>query len=168
MKSIFSSRKGNVVTIYLTNQCLNELSNDNTSQIIHEIDLANEDLSVDMVIFRTIQENFFLKKIEKNITTLISESNHFIILKEKIQNMRPMTVAVVEGTTNSIGSEFIKATDLSYATEQAKFTNGIDIGNQNIEQFSAQKAEDLGMITRYVPSDKIDITLDYLLHTYNG
>ncbi|KXX67816.1 hypothetical protein [Flammeovirga sp. SJP92] len=166
MKNIFSSRKGNVVTIYLPNQCLNELSNDNTIQIINEINVINDDATVDMVIFRTIQENFFLKQSRNGDDKFIIESEYFISLKEKVQNMRPMTVCVVEGTTNTIGSEFIKASDLSYATEEAIFANGFDIKNQNLEQFSAQKAEDLGMITRYIPSDKIDITLDYLLHTY--
>ncbi|MBD0401691.1 enoyl-CoA hydratase/isomerase family protein [Flammeovirga sp. EKP202] len=166
MKNIFSSRKGNVVTIYLPNQCLNELSNDNTMQIINEINVINDDTSVDMVIFRTIQENFFLKQSKRDENKLVIESDYFISLKEKVQNMRPMTVSIVEGTTNMIGSEFIKASDLSYATEEATFANGFDLQNQSLEQYSAQKAEDLGIITRYVPSDKIDITLDYLLHTY--
>lgn len=170
MKSIFSTHKGNVVTVYLPNQCLNELSIENTKQIISEIDQINKDNSIDMVIFRTVQENFFLSRLSSNqkySKAAKTKEEYFRVLKEKIQKMRPMTVSVVEGITNIIGSEFIKASDLSYATEQAKFTSGIDFQSDDFERFSAQKAEDLGIITRYVPSDKIDMTLDYLLHTYN-
>lgn len=168
MKSIFSTQKGNVVTIYLPNQCLNELSKDNTNQIINEIEQVSNDESIDMVIFRTVQENFFLHKFHFDIKNEpVIDSEYFNILKNKIHQMRAMTVTVVEGITNTIGSEFIKASDLSYATEQAKFTYGIDFKNEEIEKFTAQEAENLGIITRYIPSDKIDMTLDYLLHTYN-
>ncbi|MBB6463185.1 Clp protease/crotonase-like domain-containing protein [Flammeovirga kamogawensis] len=165
MKNIFSTQKGNVVTIYVPNNCLNELNKSSTLQIIEKLEEINQNSSIDMVIFRTIQENFFLPKFcfdNTSITTdAIVNSDYFINLTDMIHNMRAMTVAVFEGSTNTIGSSFLQANDLSYATENAIFSNDLNLANT----ITAKAAEDLGLITRVIPSDKIDITLDYLIHT---
>ncbi|NLR94774.1 MULTISPECIES: Clp protease/crotonase-like domain-containing protein [Flammeovirga] len=165
---IHSIRKNNVVTIYVPNFCLNELSQKFTLDIINTLEKINTDTSIDMVILRTVQENYFLPKFpidDKSFSAnKILKSDYFIKLTQMIQNMRAMTVAVIEGTANFISSSFLKAYDLSYATENTAFTNKLNINSS--ELFSAKQAEDLGLITRVVPTDKIDITLDYLINTY--
>ncbi|ANQ50805.2 hypothetical protein KMW28_19500 [Flammeovirga yaeyamensis] len=170
IKHIHSHKKGNVVTIYLPNFCLNQLSKETTVQIIDILERVNKDDHVNMVVFRTVQENFFLPKFSLEEAPIISDSimnsDYFINLKDMIHSMRAMTVSVIEGATNKIGSSFIKASDLSYATESTVFSNGMNIdGNQ---LFTAEKAEENGIITRMIPEDKIDLTLDYLGHTYES
>ncbi|OHX67574.1 enoyl-CoA hydratase-related protein [Flammeovirga pacifica] len=168
IKHIHSYRKGNVVTIYLPNFCLNQLSQEITHQIIEALEKINEDKNINMVVFRTVQENFFLPKFPIENASIISKniinSDYFINLTDMIQNMRAMTVTVVEGATNSIGSSFVKASDLSYATESTLFSDGLNVESNQL--YNSEKAEIKGIITRVIPSDKIEITLDYLGSTY--
>lgn len=180
-----------VVTVEINNPPVNVLTIKLINEI-NEFVLSLKDVrDTKVVVFKSMHESFFLAHLDLNVINgsqggqaASIEFNHMIA---NIKAMKQLSVAVVDGVARGGGNEFVMACDLAYATENSAFAQpeihvNIPTGGQGTVQFArrmgknkalqalllgndfnAQQAERLNIITQFVPKVEMDEFLTVIL-----
>ncbi|MGF1735705.1 enoyl-CoA hydratase/isomerase family protein [Photobacterium satsumensis] len=173
-----------VATVTINNPPVNVLTIDLINEINAFLLSLKDDRETKVVVFKSLHTQFFLAHLDLNVINGTQggqaasiEFNHMIA---NIKAMKQVSVAVVDGVARGGGNEFVMACDLAYGTESAAFAQpeihvNIPTGGQGAVQFArrmgknkalqallvgndftAQQAEALNIITQYVPKAEMD------------
>ena len=193
MKKLTITNIDGVANIVIDNPPANIWTIDVINEVNAYVLSLNGDRDTKVVVFRSANEQFFVAHLDLNVINgtpggqaAIIEFSHMI---DNIKAMKPLSIAVVDGFARGGGNEFIMACDLAYGTENAAFAQpeiGVNIptGGQGAVQFarrmgrnkalqalltgadmSAEQAEAMNVITKYVPKAEMDGFIDGLLGT---
>ncbi|MEZ8140891.1 enoyl-CoA hydratase [Enterovibrio norvegicus FF-33] len=191
MNTIAITHENGVATVTINNPPVNVLTIDLINEINAFVLSLEDDRETKIVVFKSLHETFFLAHLDLHVINGTQggqaasiEFNHMIT---NIKKMKQLSIAVVDGVARGGGDEFVMACDLAYATENAAFAQpeihvNIPTGGQGAVQyarrmgknkalqalllgndFSAQQAEALNIITQYVPKAELDSFLAMIL-----
>lgn len=184
MKTLIITKKEGIATVTIKNPPVNILTADLVNELNAFILSLKEDTETKIVIFKSFHEKFFIAHFDLNVIngtpegrTVIIEFSHLI---KNIKEMKQLSIAYVDGVARGGGDEFVMACDLAYGTENSAFAQpeiGVNIptGGQGGVQyarrmgkgkalealltgfdFTAEQAEKLNIITKFVPKAEID------------
>lgn len=185
-----------VATVLIQNPPINILTSDLINELNAFILSLKDNREIKAVVFKSFHRSFFIAHLDLNVINGTQsgqaasiEFNHMIA---NIKAMKQLSIAVVDGVARGGGNEFVMACDLAYGTENAAFAQpelyiNIPTGGQGAVQFarrlgkgkalqalligndfSAQQAEALNIITQFVPSSELDATLQQILQIVTG
>ncbi len=145
------------------------------------------------IVFKSANPQFFVAHLDLKTINGTSEGQAgiyaFAEMINNVKSLPQLSIAVVDGFARGGGNEFTMACDITYGTENAAFAQpeiGVNIptGGQGGVQFarrmgrkkamqflltgediSAQDAEALNIITKYVPKAELDDYLEGILAT---
>ena len=191
MKTLSITSHGGIATVTINNPPVNVITIDLINEINAFVLSLKDDRDTKVVVFKSLHETFFLAHLDLNVINGTQggqaasiEFSHMIM---NIKAMKQVSVAVVDGVARGGGDEFVMACDLSYATENAAFAQpeihvNIPTGGQGAVQyarrmgknkalqalllgndFTAQQAEKLNIITQFVPKAEMDAFLEMTL-----
>jgi enoyl-CoA hydratase/carnithine racemase len=191
MGKLTITRNSGVARVIMDNPPANILTIDVINEVNAFVLSLKDDRDIKAVVFESSNELFFLAHLDLNVINgsaggqaACIEFSHMI---NNIKTMNQLSIAIVNGAARGGGNEFSMACDIAYGTENAVFAQpeiGVNIptGGQGAVQFarrmgknkalealltgvdlSAQEAEELKLITRFVPSAEIDAFLEQLL-----
>ncbi|MDN3685115.1 enoyl-CoA hydratase/isomerase family protein [Vibrio sinaloensis] len=164
---------------------MNVLTIDLINEINEFVLSLKDDRDTKVVVFKSLHESFFLAHLDLNVINGTQggqaasiEFNHMIA---NIKAMKQVSVAVVDGVARGGGNEFVMACDLAYGTEKRSICSARDSrqhpngwsrcgtvrsshGQKNKalqalllgNDFTAQQAEELNIITQFVPKAELD------------
>ena len=143
-----------------------------------------DDSNTKAVLFTSKNPLFFSAHLDLNVINGTPEGQtacrEFSQMIKNLKNLRQLSIAIVDSYARGGGDEFVMACDLAYGTENAFFAQpeiGVNIptGGQGGVQygrrmgkskalqallfgsdFTAQEAEALNIITKYVPKSEMD------------
>ncbi|WP_045461023.1 enoyl-CoA hydratase/isomerase family protein [Vibrio hyugaensis] len=184
MKTLSITQQNGIATVEINNPPVNVLTIDLINEINEFVLSLKDDRDTKVVVFKSLHESFFLAHLDLNVINGTQggqaasiEFNHMIA---NIKAMKQVSVAVVDGVARGGGNEFVMACDLAYGTENAAFAQpeihvNIPTGGQGAVQFArrmgknkalqalllgndftAQQAEQLNIITQFVPKAELD------------
>ncbi|WP_375749056.1 enoyl-CoA hydratase/isomerase family protein [Vibrio sp. HN007] len=187
MNKLSITQKNGIATVAIDNPPVNILTIDLINEINKFVISLKGDRDTKVVVFKSLHEQFFLAHLDLNVINGTQggqaasiEFNHMIA---NIKSMKQVSVAVVDGVARGGGNEFVMACDLAYGTENAAFAQpeihvNIPTGGQGAvhfarrmgknkalqallvgNDFTAQQAEKLNIITQYVPKAEMDVYL---------
>ncbi|MEZ9595272.1 enoyl-CoA hydratase/isomerase family protein [Shewanella sp. 10N.261.52.F9] len=196
MKTLSISTENYIATVTINNPPVNVLTIDLINEINAYVLSLKDNRDVKVVVFKSLHEHFFLAHLDLNVINGTQggqaasiEFNHMIA---NIKAMKQLSVAVVDGVARGGGNEFVMACDLAYGTENSAFAQpevhvNIPTGGQGAVQFArrlgkgkalqalllgndftAQQAEALNIITQFVPSAEIEAFLTQILAVISG
>ncbi|KTF17924.1 enoyl-CoA hydratase/isomerase family protein [Pseudoalteromonas sp. H105] len=196
MKKLIITKEAGVATAVITNPPVNILTIDLINELNQFILSLKDDRETKAVVFKSFHEAFFIAHLDLNVINGTQggqaasvEFNHMIT---NIKAMKQLSIAVVDGVARGGGNEFVMACDLSYGTQNSAFAQpelyvNIPTGGQGAVQFARrlgkgkalqalltgadftpQQAEQLSIITQYVPKSEIDEFLKQLLSIVSG
>lgn len=196
MKALSITSQLGITTVAINNPPVNVLTSSLINEINEFVLSLKDDRETKVVVFKSMHESFFLAHLDLNVINGTQggqaasiEFNHMIA---NIKAMKQVSVAVVDGVARGGGNEFVMACDLAYATENAAFAQpeihvNIPTGGQGAVQFarrmgknkalqalllgndfSAQQAEKLNIITQFVPKSEMEDFLAVTLGTISG
>lgn len=173
-----------IATVTINNPPVNVLTIDLINELNAFVLSLKDDRDTKVVVFKSLHAEFFLAHLDLNVINGTQggqaasiEFNHMIA---NIKTMKQVSVAVVDGVARGGGNEFVMACDLAYGTENSVFAQpeihvNIPTGGQGAVQFArrlgknkalqalllgndftAQQAEALNIITQYVPKAEMD------------
>lgn len=179
MSALNITKRQGVVTVTIDNPPVNILTIDLINDLNALIRSLTDDCEAKVVLFKSANDKFFSAHLDLNIINGSDEGQaaciEFSRMIENIKAMRQLSVVFVDGVARGGGNEFVMACDLSYGTENAVFAQpeiGVNIptGGQGGVQFArrmgkgkalqalltgndftAQQAESLNIITGFVP-----------------
>ncbi|MGS0674469.1 enoyl-CoA hydratase/isomerase family protein [Shewanella sp. 125m-1] len=191
MSKLAISHSEGIATVSINNPPSNVITSDLINEVNAFVLSLKYDRDTKIVVFKSLHPLFFLAHLDLHVINgtpagqaASIEFNHMIT---NIKAMKQLSVAVVDGVARGGGDEFVMACDLAYATENAVFAQpeihvNIPTGGQGAVQyarrmgknkalqalllgndFTAQQAEALNIITQYVPKAEIDGFLAQLL-----
>lgn len=168
-----------IATVTINNPPVNVLTIDLINEVNAFVLSLKDDRETKIVVFKSLHETFFLAHLDLNVINGTQggqaasiEFNHMIT---NIKAMKQLSIAAVDGVARGGGNEFVMACDLAYGTENSAFAQpevhvNIPTGGQGAVQFArrlgkgkalqalllgndftAQQAEALNIITQYVP-----------------
>ena len=184
MKTLSITQQNGIATVEINNPPVNVLTIDLINEINEFVLSLKDDRDTKVVVFKSLHESFFLAHLDLNVINGTQggqaasiEFNHMIA---NIKAMKQVSVAVVDGVARGGGNEFVMACDLAYGTENAAFAQpeiqvNIPTGGQGAVQFArrmgknkalqalllgndftAQQAEPLNIISQFVPKAELD------------
>lgn len=187
MKKLTITNNDGIATVAIDNPPVNVLTIDLINEVNEFVLSLKDDRETKVVVFKSLNSSFFLAHLDLNVINGTQggqaasiEFNHMIA---NIKAMRQVSVAVIDGVARGGGDEFVMACDLAYGTENAAFAQpeihvNIPTGGQGAVQyarrmgknkalqalllgndFTAQEAESLNIITKYVHSSEMDAFL---------
>ncbi|MGF1734459.1 enoyl-CoA hydratase/isomerase family protein [Photobacterium satsumensis] len=187
MKTLSITQQNGIAKVEISNPPVNVLTIDLINEINEFVLSLKNDGETKIVVFESLHKTFFLAHLDLNIINGTQggqaasiEFNHMIA---NIKAMKQLSVAVVDGVARGGGNEFVMACDLAYGTENAAFAQpeihvNIPTGGQGAVQFArrmgknkalqalllgndftAQQAEQLNIITQFVPKAEMDTFL---------
>ena len=184
MKTLDLTKKEGIATVVLKKPPVNVLTTDLIDELNTFIVSLKNDTETKIVIFKSFHEKFFIAHLDLNIINGAPEGRSVILefshLIKNIKEMKQLSIAHVDGVARGGGDEFVMACDLAYGTENSAFAQpeiGVNIptGGQGGVQyarrmgrskalqalltgadFTAQEAEKMNIITKYVPKAEID------------
>lgn len=187
MNKLSITHNNGIATVTINNPPVNVLTIDLINEINAYVLSLSNDRETKVVVFKSLHDTFFLAHLDLNVINGTQggqaasiEFNHMIT---NIKAMKQISVAVVDGVARGGGNEFVMACDLAYGTENAAFAQpeihvNIPTGGQGAVQFArrlgknkalqalllgndftAQQAEALNIITQYVPKAEMDTFL---------
>ncbi|MDR8523277.1 MULTISPECIES: enoyl-CoA hydratase/isomerase family protein [Shewanella] len=196
MNKLSITTENYITTVSINNPPVNVLTIDLINEINAFVLSLKDNRDTKIVVFKSLHEQFFLAHLDLNVINGTQggqaasiEFNHMIA---NIKAMKQLSVAVVDGVARGGGNEFVMACDLAYGTENAAFAQpevhvNIPTGGQGAVQFarrlgkgkalqalllgndfSAQQAEALNIITQYVAKAELDGFLTQTLTVIAG
>lgn len=187
MKKLAITNNDGIATVTISNPPANVLTIDLINEINEFVLSLKDDRETKVVVFKSLNSSFFLAHLDLNVINGTQggqaasiEFNHMV---ENIKAMKQVSVAVIDGAARGGGNEFVMACDLAYGTENAAFAQpeihvNIPTGGQGAVQFArrmgknkalqalllgndftAQEAEALNIITKFVHSSEMDAFL---------
>jgi enoyl-CoA hydratase/carnithine racemase len=184
MKRIAIANNSGIAVVTLNNPPANLITSDLTNEINAFVLSLRDNRDTKVVVFKSSNDNIFLAHLDLNVINGTPggqagciEFSHMIA---NIKAMAQVSIAVVDGVARGGGNEFAMACDLAYGTESAAFAQpeihvNIPTGGQGAVQFArrmgknkalqallvgndftAQQAEALNIITRFVPRAEIE------------
>lgn len=184
MNKLSITHNNGIAVVTINNPPVNILTIDLINEINEFVLSLESDRDTKVVVFKSLHEQFFLAHLDLHVINGTQggqaasiEFNHMIA---NIKAMKQLSVAVVDGVARGGGNEFIMSCDLAYGTENAAFAQpeihvNIPTGGQGAVQFArrmgknkalqallvgndftAQQAETLNIITQYVPKAEMD------------
>ena len=184
MSKLSVTHDSGIATVTFNNPPVNVLTIDLINEINEFVLSLKDNRETKVVVFKPLHEQFFLAQLDLNVINGTQggqaasiEFNHMIA---NIKAMKQVSVAVVDGVARGGGNEFVMACDLAYGTENAAFaqpeihvnipTGGMGavhfarrMGKNKALQallvgndFTAQQAEALNIITQYVPKAEME------------
>ncbi|MGX1931031.1 enoyl-CoA hydratase/isomerase family protein [Flagellimonas sp. 2504JD4-2] len=188
MKTLVITKKEGVATVVIDNPPVNILTADLIDELNSFLCSLKNDVETKIVIFKSFHAKFFIAHLDLNIINGTPEGRSVILefshLIKNIKEMKQLSIAYVDGVARGGGNEFVMACDLSYGTENSNFAQpeiGVNIptGGQGAVQFArrmgkgkalealltgvdftAEEAEQLNIITKYIPKTDIDAYLN--------
>ncbi|GAB7219598.1 enoyl-CoA hydratase/isomerase family protein [Vibrio comitans] len=196
MKTLSITHQNGIATVAISNPPVNVLTINLINEINQFVLSLKDDRKTKVVVFKSMHESFFLAHLDLHVINGTQggqaasiEFNHMIA---NIKEMKQISVAVVDGVARGGGNEFVMACDLAYGTENAAFAQpeihvNIPTGGQGAVQlarrmgknkalqalllgndFTAQQAENLNIITQFVPKVEMDTFLTMTLGIISG
>ncbi|KEI70291.1 enoyl-CoA hydratase/isomerase family protein [Endozoicomonas elysicola] len=190
------TREASVTTALLNNPPANVLTIDLINEVNHFLASVDNEQDTKVVVFKSANPLFFSAHFDLNLINGTAEGHAgcmaFSQMIKSLKQLKPLSIAVVDGCARGGGDEFVMACDLSFGTENAVFAQpeiGVNIptGGQGGVQYarrmgrskalqslltgrdhSAQEAERLNIITQYVPKADMDSFLDSQLAVINS
>ncbi|HIF9084193.1 TPA: enoyl-CoA hydratase/isomerase family protein [Photobacterium damselae] len=184
MNKLSITHENGIATVVINNRPVNVITIDLINEINEFILSLKDDRETKIVIFKSAHDKFFLAHLDLNVINGTQggqaasiEFNHMI---SNLKQMKQLSVAVVDGVARGGGDEFVMACDLAYGTENAVFAQpevhvNIPTGGQGAVQyarrmgkgkalqalllgndFTAQQAERLNIITQFVPKAEMN------------
>jgi enoyl-CoA hydratase/carnithine racemase len=184
MTRLSITNNSGIAVITLNNPPANVITIDLINEINAFVLSLTDDRDTKVVIFKSSNDTIFLAHLDVTVIngtpagqSACTEFSHMIA---NIKAMRQASIAVVEGIARGGGNEFAMACDLAYGTENAVFAQpeinvNFPTGGQGAVQFArrmgknkalqalllgndftAQQAESLNIITQFVPKSQID------------
>lgn len=191
MSKLIITKDAGVATVIINNPPVNILTIDLINELNQFVLSLKDDRETKAVVFKSFHEAFFIAHLDLDVINgsqggqaASIEFNHMIA---NIKKMKQLSIAVVDGVARGGGNEFVMACDLAYGTENSAFAQpelyiNIPTGGQGAVQFArrlgkgkalqalltgvdftAQQAEQLNIITQYIPKNEIDGFLEQLL-----
>lgn len=191
MSTLSITRDDGVANVVIHNPPANILTIDLINEVNTFVHSLKEDNSTKVVVFRSSNEKFFSAHLDLNVINgtergqaACIEFSHMI---KNIKAMKQLSIAFVDGIARGGGNEFVMACDLAYGTENAAFAQpelhvNIPTGGQGGVQFArrmgkskalqallvgndftAQQAEALNIITQFVPKAEAEAFLEQIL-----
>lgn len=184
MSNISIINNKGIATVTLNNPPANVITIDLINEINAFVLSLKDDRDIKIVIFKSSNKNIFLAHLDLNVINGTPDGYvgciEFSHMIANIKAMSQATIAMVDGVARGGGNEFAMACDLAYGTENAAFAQpeinvNIPTGGQGSVQFArrmgknkalqallvgndftAQQAESLNIITRFVPKSEIE------------
>jgi enoyl-CoA hydratase/carnithine racemase len=180
-----------IANVIINNPPVNILTIELIDEINTFVLSLKDDLNTKAVVFTSSHDQFFLAHLDLNIINGTPEGQaacvEFSHMINNIKVLKQLSIAMVDGFARGGGNEFVMACDLAYGTENAAFAQpelnvNIPTGGQGAVQFarrmgknkalqallvgndfSAQQAEALNIITQFVPLADMDTFLAQML-----
>ncbi|WP_066014552.1 enoyl-CoA hydratase/isomerase family protein [Endozoicomonas atrinae] len=190
------AKETGVTTAVLNNPPANVLTIDLINEVNQFLASVDKDPDTKVVIFKSANPLFFSAHFDLNLINGTPDGQAgcmaFSQMIKKLKQLKPLSIAIVDGCARGGGDEFVMACDLSFGTENAVFAQpeiGVNIptGGQGGVQYtrrmgrskalqslltgrdhSAQEAERLNIITKYVPKAEMDRFLNDQLAIINS
>ncbi len=191
MSKLIVTTSHGVATAVLDNPPANILTIELINEVNALVFSLKDDVNTKAVVFRSANAKFFSAHLDLNVINGTSEGQaacvEFSKMIKNIKAMKQLSIAFVDGVTRGGGDEFVMACDLAYGTENSAFAQpelGVNIptGGQGGVQyarrmgknkalqalllgndFSAQQAEALNIITQFVPKIEAEDHLESVL-----
>ncbi|MEI5908225.1 enoyl-CoA hydratase/isomerase family protein [Bacillus spongiae] len=186
--SVNVQKEAAVATVNINHGEVNLLTNELITELQQVLAELNKDNQLRVIIFRSSNQHFFSAHLDVTVINRkeegITGTKNFMQLIEDVRNTHAITFAIVDGAARGGGNEFVMACDIAYGTENAVFgqpeiSTNIPPGGQGTVQaarrlgrtraleylltsadMDARTAEQFGYITRFIPSDSIEQTLE--------
>jgi enoyl-CoA hydratase/carnithine racemase len=196
MNKLTITRIQGVASVVINNPPANILTIDVINEVNSFVLELENDVDTKVVVFKSANERFFSAHLDLNIINGTPEGQagcvEFSKMIKNIKAMKQLSIAFVDGVARGGGDEFVMACDLAYGTENAAFAQpelGVNIptGGQGGVQyarrmgknkalqalllgndFTAQQAEALNIITQFVPKAEADAFLEQVLAAVRG
>ena len=196
MSKLSIINKNGVAVVTINNPPANVLTIDLINEINAFVLSLSDDRDTKVVVFKSSFDNIFLAHLDITVINgtpggqaACIEFSHMIA---NIKAMSQASIAVVDGVARGGGNEFAMACDLAYGTENAAFAQpeihvNIPTGGQGSVQFArrmgknkalqalllgndftAQQAEALSIITQFVPKAEIEDHVNTVAGTISG
>lgn len=184
MSTLNIAQNNGVAQVVIDNPPVNIITVEVIHEINAFILSLKDNREIKAVLFRSAHPTFFLAHLDLNIINGTPggqvgcvEFSHMI---HNIKEMKQLSIALVDGIARGGGNEFLMSCDLAYGTENAVFAQpeiGVNIptGGQGAVQFArrmgknkalealllgtdftAEQAEALNIITRFIPKSEIE------------
>lgn len=184
MNKLAITKEAGITTVVMTNPPVNVLTIDLINELNAFVLSLADDRDTKVVVFKSFHESFFIAHLDLHVINGTQggqaasiEFNHLIA---NIKSMKQISIALVDGVARGGGNEFVMACDLAYGTENSAFAQpeihvNIPTGGQGAVQyarrlgknkalqglllgndFTAQQAESLNIITQFVPKAEIE------------
>jgi enoyl-CoA hydratase/carnithine racemase len=191
MSTLHISTQNSIATVIIDNPPANIWSVEVINEVNDFVLSLKNDRETKAVVFKSAHELFFVAHLDLNtINGTPSGQAGIMAFSQMIKNVKAMnqlSIVVVDGFARGGGNEFVMACDLAYGTENAAFAQpeiGVNIptGGQGAVQFarrmgknkglqalltgedlSAEQAEALNIITKYVRKIDMDAYLGGIL-----
>jgi enoyl-CoA hydratase/carnithine racemase len=191
MSKLTIKNSDGVASVVINNPPANILTIELINEVNAFLLSMKNDLDTKAVVFKSANDKFFSAHLDLNVINGTQEGQaacvEFSRMVKNIKAMKQLSIAFVDGVARGGGNEFVMACDLSYGTENAAFAQpeiGVNIptGGQGGVQFArrmgknkalqalllgndftAQQAEALNIITQFVPKAQADTFLENVL-----
>ncbi len=196
MSKLTVTRNNGVANVVINNPPVNILTIDLINEVNAFVLSLKDDCDIKVVVFKSSNDLFFLAHLDLNVINGTQGGQAACIgfshMINNLKAMKQLSVAVVDGVARGGGNEFVMACDLAYGTENAVFAQpelnvNIPTGGQGAVQFArrmgknkalqalligndfnAQKAEELNIITQFVSQSEMDTFLDQFILIVNN
>jgi enoyl-CoA hydratase/carnithine racemase len=180
-----------VASVVINNPPANILTIELINEVNAFLLCQKDDLDTKAVVFKSANDKFFSAHLDLNVINGTQEGQaacvEFSRMIKNIKAMKQLSIAFVDGVARGGGNEFVMACDLAFGTENAAFAQpelnvNIPTGGQGGVQFArrmgkskalqallvgtdftSQQAEDLSIITQFVPKAEADALLEKIL-----
>ncbi len=191
MNKLTITRNDGVANVAIDNPPANILTIDLIHEVNAFVLSLQDERDINVVVFTSWNEKFFSAHLDLNLINGTQEGQagciEFIEMIKNIKAMKQLSIAFVDGIARGGGNEFVMACDLAYGTENAAFAQpelnvNIPTGGQGGVQFArrmgkgkalqallvgndftAQQAEALNIITQFIPKAEAEAFLNQLL-----
>ena len=196
MNKLSVINKNGVAVVTIDNPPANVITIDLINEINAFVLSLRDDRDTKVVVFKSSNDNIFLAHLDVTVINGTPDGQAACIeFSHMIANIKAMpqaSIAVVDGVARGGGNEFAMACDLAYGAENAAFAQpeihvNIPTGGQGAVQFArrmgknkalqallvgndftAQQAEALGIITQFVPKAEIEDFVNTVAGTISG
>jgi enoyl-CoA hydratase/carnithine racemase len=196
MNKLSVINKNGVAVVTIDNPPANVITIDLINEINAFVLSLRDDRDTKVVVFKSSNDNIFLAHLDVTVINGTPDGQaaciEFSHMIANIKAMAQASIAMVDGVARGGGNEFAMACDLAYGTENAVFAQpeihvNIPTGGQGAVQFArrmgknkalqallvgndftAQQAEALGIITQFVPKAEIEDFVNTVAGTISG